>query len=138
VFFICQSVVSTRPVKLLFSRCFHCVSFMIFGWCGKLFTYAFFARRFFGICFHQHVFPLWMFAPHVESYWGTKTFLKYYTLCVLGAGLTQALVAPSSVVGGLLLEEFMDSFLRLVFFFRIPSSTCIFIFPLRAIPVLLW
>lgn len=36
-----------------------------------------------------NMFALWMFGPLLEEIWGLKKFILYYTLCGLGAALTQ-------------------------------------------------
>src|SRR5439155_14978314 len=97
-------------------------------------TYAFLHGNFWHLFFNM--FALWMFGPHVESYWGTRTFLWFYFLCVVGAALTQTVVAPESVVvgasGGLY-------GLLLAFGFLFPDAVIylFFFFPLRAIQAVL-
>lgn len=39
-----------------------------------------------------NMFALWMFAGPLEATWGSKRFLNYYLICVIGAGLVQLLV----------------------------------------------
>ena len=39
-----------------------------------------------------NMFALWMFGLPVEKIWGSKRFVSYYLICVLGAGLIQLLV----------------------------------------------
>lgn len=36
-----------------------------------------------------NMFALWMFGPLLEQLWGSKKFIIYYTVCGLGAALTQ-------------------------------------------------
>jgi membrane associated rhomboid family serine protease len=99
-------------------------------WVWQIFTYAFLHGGFWHLFFNM--FALWMFAPHIESYWGTRTFLKYYALCVVGAALTQVIVAPSSVVVGASGGIYG---LLLAFGLLFPDSVIFlfFVFPLRAI-----
>lgn len=67
-------------------------------WVWQLVTYAFLHGGGWHLFFNM--FALWMFGPHVENYWGTRTFIKYYFLCVIGAALTQCAVAPNALVIG--------------------------------------
>ncbi len=39
-----------------------------------------------------NMFALWMFGGPLEETWGSRRFLNYYLVCVLGAGLVQLLV----------------------------------------------
>lgn len=39
-----------------------------------------------------NMFALWMFGGPLEATWGSKRFLYYYLICVVGAGLVQLLV----------------------------------------------
>ncbi len=99
-------------------------------WIWQLVTYSFLHGSFWHLFFNM--FALWMFGPHIESYWGTPTFLRFYFLCVLGAAVAQCLIAPASVVvgasGGLY-------GLLLAFGFLFPDAVIylFFFFPLRAI-----
>ena len=45
-----------------------------------------------------NMFALYMFGLPIEQAWGSKRFLIYYVVCVVGAGLVQLLVA--AVTGG--------------------------------------
>lgn len=47
-----------------------------------------------------NMFGLWMFGVGVEALWGTKRFLQYYTVCVLGAGAVQLVVASIAARSG--------------------------------------
>lgn len=44
-----------------------------------------------------NMFALWMLGGEVEYCWGSRRFLLFYVLCVLGAGLTQMTVAALGV-----------------------------------------
>lgn len=56
----------------------------------QLLTYAFLHASFMHLFFNM--FGLWMFGRVVEQVWGEMRFLLFYTVCVLGAGLTQLMV----------------------------------------------
>lgn len=43
-----------------------------------------------------NMYALWLFGSRMESLWGSQVFTVYYFVCVLGAGLTQLLVATLS------------------------------------------
>ena len=58
----------------------------------QLFTYMFMHGDFSHIFFNM--FALWMFGMELENLWGSKKFLLYYTICGLGAGLSNLLLAP--------------------------------------------
>lgn len=47
-----------------------------------------------------NMFALWMFGSPLESTWGSRRFLHYYMLCVLGAGLVQLIVMTMAVSNG--------------------------------------
>jgi membrane associated rhomboid family serine protease len=55
------------------------------GYLWQLVTYLFLHGGLTHILFNM--FTLWMFGVELESDWGTRTFLKYYFLCGVGAGL---------------------------------------------------
>lgn len=56
----------------------------------QLVSYAFLHANFFHLFFNM--FGLWMFGRVLEQVWGPARFLLFYTVCILGAGLTQLLV----------------------------------------------
>jgi membrane associated rhomboid family serine protease len=39
------------------------------------------------------MYALWLFGSEMENLWGSRVFAIYYTVCVIGAGLTQTVVA---------------------------------------------
>ena len=43
-----------------------------------------------------NMLALWMFGGALESFWGTKYFLRYYFITGVGAGLCNALLTPGS------------------------------------------
>jgi membrane associated rhomboid family serine protease len=47
-----------------------------------------------------NMFGLWMFGVPLEQLWGSRRFLQYYLVCVVGAGLVQLLVVSSMEEGG--------------------------------------
>ncbi|HCJ67327.1 MAG TPA: DUF1751 domain-containing protein [Elusimicrobia bacterium] len=60
----------------------------------QLFTYMFLHGGIFHLLFN--LFILWMFGKSVEDAWGTKSFLKYYFICGLGAAIAIVLTGPNS------------------------------------------
>ncbi len=43
-----------------------------------------------------NMYALWMFGSRIEALWGSRVFLIYYLICVIGAGLVQLLVSAQS------------------------------------------
>ncbi len=72
----------------------YAVTHDLFIW--QLGTYLFLHGGFFHILFN--LFALWMFGPDLESLWGGKQFLFYFFFTGVGAGLTDVLFGPSSMV----------------------------------------
>lgn len=62
----------------------------------QIFTYQFLHGGIFHILFNM--LALWMFGCDLERLWGSQFFLKYYTICVVGGGILNALFLPSQVV----------------------------------------
>lgn len=60
----------------------------------QLFSYAFLHASLGHLIFNM--FALWMLGSEIENYWGTRRFLVFYFVCVLGAGCTQLAVAALS------------------------------------------
>jgi len=48
-----------------------------------------------------NMFALWMFGGPLEATWGSRRFLQYYLVCVVGAGAVQLVVATAAASGGL-------------------------------------
>jgi len=46
-----------------------------------------------------NMFALWMFGSELETLWGSRKFLIYYTFCGIGAGLLQIFTADAPTVG---------------------------------------
>lgn len=92
----------------------------------QLFTHGFLHANTTHLFFNM--FGLWMFGTQLERLWGTRPFLFYYFVCLIGAGLVQLLVttsgAPtigaSGAVFGLLLGFGMMYPNRMVFMLFIP------------------
>lgn len=94
----------------------------------QLVTYGFLHGGFAHVFFNM--FALYMFGMPIESAWGTRRFLIYYFVCMIGAGLVQLTVAAvtgevyptigaSGAVFGLLLAYGM----------MYPNSTIMLLFP---------
>jgi membrane associated rhomboid family serine protease len=60
-----------------------------------LISYMFLHGGFLHILFNM--FMLWMFGTAIENAWGSRPFLRYYLVCGVGGGLTQALVSWGSL-----------------------------------------
>ncbi len=94
----------------------------------QLLSYGFLHGGFNHIFFNM--FALWMFGLPIERTWGTKRFVEYYFICIIGAGLIQLLVqylsgsvyptiGASGAVFGLLLAygvTFPNNKLIMIFF----------------------
>ncbi len=104
-------------------------------WVWQVVTYAFVSPNGWGLFFNM--FALWMFAPHVESQWGTKYFLRYYFLCVLGAALGQFLLAPESQVMGAS-GGIYGLLIAFGFLFSDAVIYLFFVFPVRAIQAVMF
>lgn len=57
-------------------------------------TYAFLHANLAHLLFNM--FALWMFGSTIEYWWGSRRFLVYYLVCVVGAAAVQLLVATAS------------------------------------------
>ncbi len=66
------------------------------GYLWQLFTYMFLHGSFIHILFNMLF--LWMMGSELERYWGSREFLKYYTITGVGAGVVNVLVQPTSSV----------------------------------------
>ncbi|MCE1165572.1 MAG: rhomboid family intramembrane serine protease [Bacteroidetes bacterium] len=58
----------------------------------QLFSYMYMHGSFSHLFFNM--FALWMFGMELENLWGSRTFFIFYTVCGIGAGLANALIAP--------------------------------------------
>lgn len=61
----------------------------------QLFTYQFLHGGLFHILFNM--LALWMFGGDLERIWGSVSFLKYYFLCAVGAGICTVIFLPTSM-----------------------------------------
>jgi membrane associated rhomboid family serine protease len=104
-------------------------------WIWQVITYAFIPPNGWQLFFNM--FALWMFAPHIETHWGTKYFLRYYLLCALGAALGQFILAPEAQVMG---ASGAIYGLLVAFGFLFPDSVIylFFVFPVRAIQAVMF
>lgn len=60
----------------------------------QLVTYAFLHGNLMHLLLNMYA--LWMFGIALENLWGSRNFAMYYFVCVIGAGLTQLIVASGS------------------------------------------
>ena len=60
----------------------------------QLVTYAFLHGSLLHIALNMYA--LWLFGTRMELVWGSRDFLLYYFVCVVGAGVTQLLVTSLS------------------------------------------
>jgi len=101
----------------------------------QLVTYSFLHGN--GLHLLINMFILWMFGLSIENFWGTKKFLGYYFICVVGAGICNLLLAPGTVavgasggIYGMLLAFgflFPDAIIYLFFLFPLRARQAVFI-----------
>ena len=60
----------------------------------QLVSYAFLHGSFSHLLFNM--FAVWMFGLQIEQTWGSKRFITYYMVCVLGAAITQLVVLQAT------------------------------------------
>lgn len=60
----------------------------------QLVSYGFLHGGTFHLLFN--LYALWLFGSRIEQAWGSKAFIIYYFICVIGAGLVQLLVSSQS------------------------------------------
>jgi membrane associated rhomboid family serine protease len=106
----------------------------------QLFTYIFLHGGFTHILFN--LLALYMFGGELESYWGSKKFLRYFFFCGIGAGICSVLFAPyqfipiigaSGAIYGILLAFgwlFPSRLIYIYFLFPIPAKYFVIIFGL--------
>lgn len=63
----------------------------------ELFTYGFLHQGFLHILFNM--LSLWMFGSQLESNWGSRRFLEFYCICLVGAGLATVGVSYTGLLG---------------------------------------
>lgn len=101
--FICAGVfllqsLAPRQILVFFGLIPILVWKKYFFW--QLGTYIFLHGSLFHLVFN--LFALWMFGCQLERQWGTKSFLKYFFVTGIGAGICYAIVTPgqlSPVIG---------------------------------------
>jgi len=62
----------------------------------QLVSYLFLHGDFLHILFNM--FALWMFGSELERYWGSRSFLRYYFITGIGAGLFSVAADPGSLI----------------------------------------
>lgn len=73
--------------------------FLVPSWMPwQLLTYGFLHANLGHIFFNM--FALWMFGSALENHWGSRRFLFFYLVCVIGAGIVQTAVASIAVSSG--------------------------------------
>ena len=105
----------------------------------QLFTYMFMHANWSHIIFNM--FALWMFGYVLENYWGSRSFLVYYLVCGIGAGLCNLLVpgwgltvgASGAVYGILLAFGMLFPEERIYLYFLMPIKAKWFVIGYAAI-----
>jgi membrane associated rhomboid family serine protease len=104
----------------------------------QLFTYIFLHGGIGHILFN--LLALWMFGGELESYWGSKKFLRFFLFCGIGAGICTVVFSPyqfipvigaSGAIYGLLLAYgwlFPNRLIYIYFLFPIPAKYFVIIF----------
>jgi membrane associated rhomboid family serine protease len=104
----------------------------------QLFTYIFLHGGFSHILFN--LLALWMFGGELESYWGSKKFLRFFLFCGIGAGICTVVFSPyqfipvigaSGAIYGILLAYgwlFPNRLIYIYFLFPIPAKYFVIIF----------
>ncbi len=96
----------------------------------QILTYQFLHGGIFHILFNM--LALWMFGCDLERRWGSRFFLKYYTVCVAGGAILNVLLLPDQVapsigasagIYGILLAQALLYPNRIIYFY--------FFFPLK-------
>jgi len=64
----------------------------------QLISYAFLHGGLFHLFFN--LFALWIFGSRIEQSWGSKAFVIYYFVCVIGAALVQLIVSSQAMSSG--------------------------------------
>lgn len=97
----------------------------------QLVTYAFLH----GGLLHLFVnlFAMWMLGSQLEMAWGSRTMVKYFAICVLGAGLIQLIVATQAAADGSIYPTIGASGgvfgILLAFGMMFPNQRLILLFP---------
>ncbi len=89
-----------------------------------------------------NLLALWMFGGELESYWGSRKFLRYFLFCGIGAGICTVIFTPyqfipvigaSGAIYGILLAFgwlFPNRPIYIYFLFPIPAKYMVIIFGL--------
>lgn len=89
-----------------------------------------------------NLLALWMFGGELESYWGSRRFLRYFLLCGIGAGICTVIFTPyqfipvigaSGAIYGILLAFgwlFPNRLIYIYFLFPIPAKYLVIIYGL--------
>ena len=89
-----------------------------------------------------NLLALWMFGGELESYWGSRKFLRYFFFCGIGAGICTVIFTPyqfipvigaSGAIYGILLAFgwlFPNRLIYIYFLFPIPAKYMVIIFGL--------
>jgi len=80
-----------------------------------------------------NMYALWLFGARMELYWGSRAFLLYYFICVIGAGLVQLVVVSLTAKQGMIYPTIGASGgvfgLLLAFGMSFPNERLLLIFP---------
>src|SRR3990172_10918825 len=90
--FVLQTFTDYRMIRL-FGLVPDLVLHNFYVW--QVFTYQFLHGGLFHILFNM--LALWMFGGELERLWGSSSFLKYYFLCGVGAGICTVIFLPNSL-----------------------------------------
>lgn len=95
VFFwqILAGIVGSGQIIQIFGLTPYLFLTQLFLW--QVVTYLFLHGDFWHIFFNM--FALWMFGSELERYWGSRTFLKFYFITGVGAGLLSVIFDPFSL-----------------------------------------
>jgi membrane associated rhomboid family serine protease len=89
-----------------------------------------------------NLLALWMFGGELESYWGSRKFLRFFLFCGIGAGICTVVITPyqfipvigaSGAIYGILLAFgwlFPNRLIYIYFLFPIPAKYMVIIFGL--------
>lgn len=91
--FLLQAVTDGRFVAI-FGLVPHLVWERLYIW--QILTYQFLHGGIFHVLFNM--LALWMFGCDLERRWGSRFFLKYYTICVAGGAILNVLFLPDQTV----------------------------------------
>jgi membrane associated rhomboid family serine protease len=97
----------------------------------QLVSYSFLHGGVFHLLINMYV--LWLFGSRIEQAWGSRAFVIYYFVCVIGAGLVQLFVASLTMSDGAIYPTLGASGgvfgLLLAFALTFPNERLMLIFP---------